>query len=214
MSVIIVSRKKHVLFQSFTIILAVIAGISITANFKLFGEAQQYQQAYTNTKAVVEKLAEDLSQTKAEKQKLSNQLEKKKVAAVAASNEAECLAKNIYFEAGGESLAGKQAVGSVVSNRMRSGKFPRTACGVVYQGAQNLNRCQFSWACDGADKVIKFGSQAWVDSKKIAVAILSGNRKTTDNTNGALFFHNETVKPAWATDSRFTTQIGGHWFYK
>jgi spore germination cell wall hydrolase CwlJ-like protein len=214
MSVIIVSRKKHVLFQCFTIIFAVIAAISISANFRLFGEAQQYQQAYTNTKAIVEKLAEDLSQTKAEKEKLSNQIEKKKVAAIAASNEAECLAKNIYFEAGNESLAGKQAVGSVVANRMHSGDFPHTACGVVYQGAQNLHRCQFSWACDGVEKVVKFGSQAWMDSKRVAVSILSGNRKATDNTNGAMFFHNDTVKPTWATDDRFTTQIGGHWFYK
>ncbi len=46
------------------------------------------------------------------------------------------LANLIYCEAGGEPYAGQVAVGSVVINRVLSGKFPDTVVGVIYQGGQ------------------------------------------------------------------------------
>ena len=46
--------------------------------------------------------------------------------------EVECLARNIYFEAGGEPRAGKIAVAEVTMNRVKSRQFPRTVCGVVH----------------------------------------------------------------------------------
>lgn len=46
------------------------------------------------------------------------------------------LANLIYCEAGGEPYAGQVAVGSVVINRVLSGKFPDTVLGVIYQGGQ------------------------------------------------------------------------------
>ncbi len=42
----------------------------------------------------------------------------------------------IFCEAGGESYAGKVAVGIVVANRKTSAKFPNTIKGVVYQKSQ------------------------------------------------------------------------------
>ena len=48
-------------------------------------------------------------------------------------SELECLAKNIYYEAGLESEEGKVAVGLVTINRSNSGDFPQTICGVVNQ---------------------------------------------------------------------------------
>ena len=45
-----------------------------------------------------------------------------------------CLAKNIYFEAGNQPLAGRIAVGQVTINRRNHGMFPHTICEVVYQG--------------------------------------------------------------------------------
>ena len=59
--------------------------------------------------------------------------------------EVDCLAKNIYFEAGSESRAGKIAVAEVTMNRVKSREFPRSVCGVVYQKSRNI--CQFSWVC-------------------------------------------------------------------
>ena len=48
-------------------------------------------------------------------------------------DELDCLAKNIYFEARGESLTGKIAVANVTMNRVEHHKYPSTVCGVVTQ---------------------------------------------------------------------------------
>jgi hypothetical protein len=49
------------------------------------------------------------------------------------SKELNCLAKNIYYEAGNESLEGKVAVGVVTLNRVADGRFSNSVCGVVHQ---------------------------------------------------------------------------------
>ena len=48
-------------------------------------------------------------------------------------HELDCLARNIYYEAGLESEEGKAAVGLVTINRSRDDKFPKSICGVVNQ---------------------------------------------------------------------------------
>lgn len=55
-----------------------------------------------------------------------------------------CLAKNIYFEAANQTEDGKRAVGLVTLLRVLSGKYPKSACGVVYQGHDTPSP-QFSW---------------------------------------------------------------------
>jgi len=45
----------------------------------------------------------------------------------------DCLARNIYYEAGGEPEEGKVAVAMVTINRVRSGNFGNTICKVVNQ---------------------------------------------------------------------------------
>lgn len=215
MSVIVVSKKAHYAFKTSTVIFAIIAFASIALNLKMLTDVNTYKDAYVAVTYQLLNINNQLHETIEEKNKLQKVAYQKKVAAVAASKEAECLAKNIYFEAGRETTAGKVAVANVVRNRMKDPRFPKSACGVVYEGA-NDNRpgCQFSWACDGMDKAIKFGSGAWSESKRIAIAVLAGSQRFADNTRGALFFHNETVKPGWATDNRFTVEIGGHRFYR
>ena len=59
-----------------------------------------------------------------------------------------CLANNIYFESRNQPKLGQIAVGQVTMNRVNSPKFPNTVCGVVKQGGEKRNRCQFSWYCD------------------------------------------------------------------
>ena len=56
-----------------------------------------------------------------------------------------CLARNIYFEAGNQPLAGRIAVGQVTINRRNHKLFPNTICAVVHQGGERKHRCQFSW---------------------------------------------------------------------
>ncbi len=50
-----------------------------------------------------------------------------------------CLAVAVYHESRGESVRGQRAVASVVMNRTRSGLYPNTPCGVVYQRSQFSN---------------------------------------------------------------------------
>jgi spore germination cell wall hydrolase CwlJ-like protein len=45
----------------------------------------------------------------------------------------DCLARNIYYEAGSEPEEGKAAVGIVTINRVKDGRFAKTICDVVNQ---------------------------------------------------------------------------------
>ena len=65
------------------------------------------------------------------------------------TSEMKCLAEAIYFEARGEALEGQYAVGEVIINRVLSRDFPNSVCGVISEGANRLNACQFSYNCDG-----------------------------------------------------------------
>jgi hypothetical protein len=60
-----------------------------------------------------------------------------------------CLAEAIYFEARSEPEKGQYAVAQVVMNRTRTGYYPATVCGVVYENKNRRNSCQFAFACDG-----------------------------------------------------------------
>ncbi len=242
MSAIVVSKKAHNAFRYFTLLFALIAVISIGANIKMLFDVKSHQHALSTTSELLDKATDRLTHLDSkvqtlltEKQKLQQKLHQQKLeqqrlerlrkvsySAASATNvgtshaqtDVECLARAIYYEAGSEPAAGKRAVAHVVLNRMGDKRFPSTACGVVYQGA-NDNRpgCQFSWACDGINKAIATASAAWQESKQIAAVILSGNRDNNP-VGGALFFHNNSVRPKWATSERFIARIGGHNFYR
>lgn len=122
--------------------------------------------------------------------------------------EVECLAKNIYYEAGSEPYKGKLAVAQVTMNRVKSNQFPRTVCGVVYQKSRGI--CQFSWVCEN-DLHPRSGSQ-WKQSLKIAENILI-NKKSYNVVGGAKYFHATYVDPAWSNTKNMVAQIGNHIFY-
>jgi spore germination cell wall hydrolase CwlJ-like protein len=127
------------------------------------------------------------------------------------SNELHCLALNIYFEARSESAQGQYAVGHVVMNRVAHQGFPNTICGVVKQGGEKqLNRCQFSWWCDGRPDrpVNRF---AWLKSLSKAYEVYIGHVK--DPTFGALWYHADYVSPKWSKALTMVTKIGQHMFY-
>lgn len=116
----------------------------------------------------------------------------------------ECLAKNIYFEARGESKEGKIAVAQVTLNRViHQTEFNKTICGVVYQ------KDQFSWTNDRVLN-IKDGYQ-WEEAQHIALGILQG--KLFLENFDALYFHANYVKPTWRNTKQYITTIGKHIFY-
>ena len=127
----------------------------------------------------------------------------------AVMKEVECLARNIYFEAGGEPRAGKIAVAEVTMNRVHSRQYPRTVCGVVNQKIRGT--CQFSWVCEDK-KAVRRNSDAWRDSVKIAENILISKRKY-GIIGSAKYFHANYVDPTWASQKVLVKQIGNHIFY-
>ena len=120
------------------------------------------------------------------------------------SNELACLAGAIYFEAKGETLAGQLAVGRVIIARSRSGRFPASYCGVVYQ------RSQFSFVQGHGMPSINKSGRAWTEAARIARIAHEGSWKSP--VEGALFFHAARVSPNW----RLTrlARIDNHIFYR
>jgi hypothetical protein len=131
---------------------------------------------------------------------------------VIAPEELQCLALNLYHEARGEPEPGRIAVGQVVLNRAADGGFPGTLCAVVQQGgAKPLNRCQFSWWCDGrSDR--PSDEEAWTDSRRLAAELVRGWHG--DPTGGALWYHADYVSPYWRRAFVEGPQIGRHIFYR
>ena len=121
----------------------------------------------------------------------------------------ECLKKALYFEARGESLKGQFAVAEVILNRVDSGRFPGTVCGVVQQGGRG--GCQFSYNCDGNRDVMSEREAADL-SGRIARVMLDGAPRGL--TAGATYFHTRAVNPSWSRRFAQTTAIGAHLFYR
>ncbi len=127
-----------------------------------------------------------------------------------------CMAKNVYYEAGAESLMGKLAVAQVVLNRLEQAK-QSTICGIVYAKDKNNGVCQFSWTCNDSLPTIATSSQTWRDSQSAIMALLTlktQSRDITDITNGATHYHNLTVDPIWNKSLKKVMQIDNHIFYK
>jgi spore germination cell wall hydrolase CwlJ-like protein len=109
---------------------------------------------------------------------------------------------------------GQWAVANVIINRALSKRFPTTMCGVVYQNAnQGLNRCQFTFACNGQPDMTS-ERQAWVKANRIADAAFSefqhGQRPGVV-PGSALYYHTTSVTTDWGFKQ--VAQIGQHVFY-
>jgi len=122
-----------------------------------------------------------------------------------------CLALNIYHEARGEPLQGKIAVAHVVLNRVAATGFPGDVCEVIKQGGERRrHRCQFSWWCDGRSDQPR-DLAAWRESLLVALLIRRG--ATDDPTEGALWYHADSVQPYWSKIFKKHLKIGKHIFY-
>jgi len=125
----------------------------------------------------------------------------------------ECLANALYYEARGESRAGQMAIAEVVYNRMRSGYYPRTICGIVYEGARLRTGCQFSFTCDG-EMLRPKSPVPWRRAERLALQIVTGLVKLGDTTMDATSYHATEVQPVWSGTMERTVQIGNHIFYR
>ena len=121
-----------------------------------------------------------------------------------------CLTQAVYYEAGFEPLEGRRAVAQVVLNRMRHPAFPKSVCGVIYQGASSPV-CQFSFVCDGSLYRAP-APAAWRDAKAVAAAALLGFVESS--VGSATHYHANYVAPRWAPMLTKITQLGAHIFYR
>jgi spore germination cell wall hydrolase CwlJ-like protein len=126
------------------------------------------------------------------------------------SKQERCLATAIYFEARGESERGQRAVADVILARARTPGWPKTICGVVYQGSARRTGCQFSFTCDGRADAPR--GEAWAEAKEIAADALDEDNTAT--LRSALYFHNTGVRPSWCRHMVRVARIGGHIFYR
>ena len=122
-----------------------------------------------------------------------------------------CMTQAIYFEAAREPVRGQQAVAQVVLNRLRHPAYPKSICGVVYQGAARPTGCQFTFTCDGA---LRWAPQPalWRQAQDVARRALAGF--VDKDVGSATHYHAAYVVPYWAPTLIKMTQVGQHIFYR
>lgn len=113
----------------------------------------------------------------------------------------ECLERAMFFESNRSSPDGLLAVGTVVMNRLASGRYPDTICGVV--GQKN----QF------APGVLtrRMDSKALPDVQATADAVLKGQRHP--KLKNAMFFHTAGLRFPY-NNMHYVLVAGGNSFYE
>ena len=124
----------------------------------------------------------------------------------------DCLARNIYHEAGSEPFEGKVAVAQVTINRTENGNFPSDICQVVYQKNVVYEKvmCQFSWYCTGPSAMKPMNGPMYTESMEVAKKVLLEGFRLPDLKN-ALYFHGDYINPGWG--KKPVAKIGHHIFY-
>ncbi|ALR21926.1 cell wall hydrolase [Sphingobium baderi] len=122
----------------------------------------------------------------------------------------DCLAAAQLYEAGDDAV-GERAVAQVVLNRVRHPAFPKTVCGVVFQGQERATGCQFTFTCDGA-LARSPGQAAWERARAIAQQALAG--KVFKPVGYATHYHTDWVVPYWSGTLDKVTAVGTHLFFR
>ncbi len=123
----------------------------------------------------------------------------------------DCMTAAIYYEAANQGAAGEAAIAQVVINRMRHPAYPKTICGVVFQGSGRSTGCQFTFTCDGS--LARPPSQkGWAAARAVATAALNGAVYTP--IGHATHYHTVFVVPYWNTSMTKVATVGAHVFFR
>ena len=122
----------------------------------------------------------------------------------------DCLAAAMIYEAG-DDARGQQAVGQVVINRARHPAFPKSICGVVFQGSDRVTGCQFTFTCDGALNR-RYSAAAWARAQANADMMLSGT--TYPPVGLATHYHTDWVRPYWSDSLEKIAIVDTHLFFR
>ena len=123
----------------------------------------------------------------------------------------DCMAAGILYEAGDDTL-GERAVAQVVLNRLHHPAFPKTVCGVVFEGQDRSTGCQFSFSCDGAITRWHPTDDAWRRAREVAAAALSG--AVFKQVGYATHYHTDWVVPYWQSSLDKITAVNTHLFFR
>ena len=122
----------------------------------------------------------------------------------------DCLAAAMLYEAG-DDARGQQAVGQVIINRARHPAFPKSICGVVFQGSERTTGCQFTFTCDGA-LARRYSDAAWQSARANADLMLSGG--TYPKVGLATHYHTDWVRPYWSDSLEKIAIVDTHLFFR
>ncbi|MFA5968089.1 MAG: cell wall hydrolase [Sphingomonas sp.] len=123
----------------------------------------------------------------------------------------DCLAAAVLYEAG-DDLRGQRAVAQVVLNRVRHPAFPKSVCGVVFQGAERSTGCQFTFTCDGAIVRHAWSVEAWTRARGVAIAALNG--AVFSPVGYSTHYHTDWVVPYWSASLDKVNSVGTHLFFR
>jgi spore germination cell wall hydrolase CwlJ-like protein len=127
-------------------------------------------------------------------------------------NEVECLAAAVHYEAANQGHDGMAAVAQVVLNRLMDPRYPKTVCGVVFQGSTRHTGCQFTFTCDGAMERHVPSLVAWKRAEEVAEQALDGY--VMADVGGATHYHTVWVHPYWSPSLVKVATLGAHIFYR
>lgn len=122
----------------------------------------------------------------------------------------DCLAAAMIYEAG-DDAKGQQAVGQVIINRARHPAFPKSICGVVFQGSERVTGCQFTFTCDGALNR-RYSDAAWQRARNNADLMLSGGNYPPVGL--ATHYHTNWVRPYWSDSLEKIAIVDTHLFFR
>ncbi len=122
----------------------------------------------------------------------------------------DCLAAAVLYEAG-DDPTGQRAVAQVVLNRVLHPAYPKTVCGVVFQGSERRTGCQFTFTCDGA--LARTYPAAFRDrARAVAAAALGGN--VFAPVGYATHYHTDWVVPYWQSSLDKIAAVDTHLFFR
>ena len=123
----------------------------------------------------------------------------------------DCMAAGVLYEAGDDS-EGERAVAQVVLNRLRHPAFPKTVCGVIFEGEERSTGCQFSFSCDHALTRWTPTGDAWRRARDVATLALNGS--VYRPVGYATHYHTDWVVPYWQASLDKVVAVHSHLFFR
>ncbi len=123
----------------------------------------------------------------------------------------ECLAVAAWYEAGTD-IEHQRSVMQVILNRVAHPSFPKSVCGVVFEGSHRNTGCQFTFTCDGS--MLRRRPSPTAMARARAIATLALKITIHPEVSQATHYHADYVMPWWASKLVRLGKVGPHIFYR